>query len=68
MSDTDPNAYRTEASEKRALITQLAAEANDLDAKADQLEGKGVETPPAEAEATTEPAADQKDKKLFGKK
>lgn len=62
MSDTNSNAYRQEATEKRVQITRLAAEANDLELKADELDGK---VRPVE---TKEPEEDTPKNKLFGNK
>lgn len=53
MSDTNSNAYRTEAQEKRTQVIRLEAEARDLEAKADELDGitHGI-SEPAEPEET----------------
>lgn len=59
MSDTNPNAYRVEAAEKRQQIAALAAEANDLEAKAKEAEiALGIVQP---EETESEPEAEPVD-------
>lgn len=62
--DTHPNAYRAEAAEKRTEIARLASEANALDAKADELEGK---TPAVPDMPEPDKSADDSKRKLFNK-
>lgn len=61
MSDTNSNAYRQEAAEKRAQIAQLADQANRLDEQADDLEGIH------HSDAHIEPEVETPKAKLFSK-
>lgn len=45
MGQTHPNAYRTEAQSKREQAAQLLAEAEDLESKADTLQGETPKEP-----------------------
>lgn len=77
-NNTQPNAYRIEAAEKRALATQLNAEASDLEAKANEVAAENVDgseanpSVPEESndnkDVATEKSNDKSDKKLFNKK
>jgi hypothetical protein len=82
MSDTHPNAYRTEADEKRAQAQVLINEANELEAKASAVARENVDAESEEqaekpveteaSEAKEAPADSEKSEKsggkLFGKK
>lgn len=71
MSDTNSNAYRTEAQEKRTLAIQLNAEADSLETTAKQLENPETiaELAPAVAPEAAVAATEPETKTgLFGKK
>jgi hypothetical protein len=70
QNTTHPNAYRMEAAEKRVQAGILADEANELDAKARELEKAAtVDEPAAANEVPAETKAEDKpkDKKFLGK-
>lgn len=54
MSDTHPNAFRTEASQLRVNARNLEAQAEALEAQADELEGKHKSKPVVETQAVSD--------------
>lgn len=71
MSDTNSNAYRVEAEEKRLQAKLLIEEANVLTAQADEIDSTEVVAPVEKQQVTedkTDTVENKTDKKLFGKK